>query len=116
MDDVPRLSDRAVLEIEKADAICVSPITLYEICQKVRLGKWPEMAAHVNRLHDLLEEQSIGLAPLSAEVSIRAGLIEWDHRDPFDRIIAATALVGGMAMISSDTAFDEVLGLRRIWE
>lgn len=115
IDDEQRLTTTAVQAIEGADFVCVSPITLFEICQKVRIGKWPEMARHVDQLQSLLSMQSIVVAQLSAEISIRAGLLNWPRRDPFDRMLAATALITGMDLISADTAFDGVLGLRRIW-
>jgi PIN domain nuclease of toxin-antitoxin system len=36
------------------------------------------------------------------------------HRDPFDRLIAATALVEGLTVVSADAAFD-AYGLPRLW-
>ena len=35
-------------------------------------------------------------------------------KDPFDRIIAATALIEGLTVISADVAFD-AYGLSRLW-
>jgi PIN domain nuclease of toxin-antitoxin system len=116
VDDAPRLSARAVQEIEMADAVHLSAISLYEICQKVRLGKWPEMAGHVDNLQGLLTQQSIVLSAIDTDIAVCAGLLDWQHRDPFDRIIAATAQVSGMTLISADTAFDKVPGLRRVWD
>jgi PIN domain nuclease of toxin-antitoxin system len=37
------------------------------------------------------------------------------HRDPFDRIIIATALIGGETMLSADKVFD-MYGVVRVWE
>lgn len=115
IDDAPRLSERAIKAIEAADRVHVASITLYEICQKVRLGKWPELAGHVHALQDIAAQQDVFITPLSTEIATRAGLLDWPHRDPFDRILAATALVTGMDFISADIAFDAVPGLRRIW-
>lgn len=115
IDDAPRLSERAINAIEAADRVHVAAITLYEIYQKVRLRNWPEMVAHVTALQALAAEQDILITPLSAEIATRAGLLDWPHRDPFDRILAATALVTRMDFISADPAFDAVPGLRRIW-
>ena len=42
--------------------------------------------------------------------------MDWAHRDPFDRLIAATALSEGGMLASKDAAFDELEGLNRIWE
>jgi PIN domain nuclease of toxin-antitoxin system len=115
IDDEQRLTRAAVQAIEGADGVFVSSITLFEICQKVRIGKWPEMALHVHRLQDLLAAQSIILAPFSADIAIEAGLLEWPHRDPFDRMLAATAVMMGMDLISADTTFDTYPEVRRIW-
>jgi PIN domain nuclease of toxin-antitoxin system len=38
-----------------ADIVLVSPITFFEVAQKVRLGKWPEMEPFVSQLPALLE-------------------------------------------------------------
>ena len=115
IDDAPRLTNRAMQAIEAADSIFVSPITLFEICQKVRIGKWPEMERYAGQLQELLSIQSIALTPVSADIATSAGLLDWPRRDPFDRILAATALVMGMDLISADTAFDSLPGLRRVW-
>ncbi|MES2432525.1 MAG: PIN domain-containing protein [Pseudomonadota bacterium] len=66
-------------------------------------------------LLETLTAQRAVLAPFSAEIAQEAGLLDWPHRDPFDRILAATALMGSMDFISADPAFDAVPGLRRIW-
>lgn len=38
----------------------------------------------------------------------------WNHRDLFDRMIAATALQEGLPLVSSAGAFDAV-GVVRVW-
>ena len=53
--------------------------------------------------------------PISLRHAQQAGALPDLHRDPFDRLIAATALVHGWVLISADTAFDTLTGLRRIW-
>jgi PIN domain nuclease of toxin-antitoxin system len=39
---------------------------------------------------------------------LRAALIDWPHRDPFDRLIAATAIEIGVPLASAEALFDEV--------
>lgn len=101
-----RLSAGATTAILQADAVFVSAISLFEIGQKVRLGKWPEMQPFLHRLIDLAAEQGAHLVPLSSEASLLAATLEWAHRDPFDRIIGATAMVRGLTLVSADAAFD----------
>jgi PIN domain nuclease of toxin-antitoxin system len=113
-----RLSQRAVAAIEEAEAVFVSPITFFEIGQKVRYGKWPEMQPFVDKLPKLLEEQGGRVAALDPETCLAAALLDWAHRDPFDRLLAATALGSGLPLVSADPEFDDFADGRqilRIW-
>lgn len=73
------------------------------------------MERFVQRLPETAEMQGLSVLSLTEDVAIRAGLLEFPHRDPFDRLIAATAVVMGVALISADPVFHQVPGLRRIW-
>jgi PIN domain nuclease of toxin-antitoxin system len=108
-----RITDRALSELTKAQTILVSAISFFEIAQKVRLGKWSEMAPYVDRLSDLLERQRGIATALEAADSLMAGTMAWPHRDPFDRLLAASAIRRGIAIVSADTVFDAVVA--RIW-
>lgn len=41
--------------------------------------------------------------------------MDWDHRNPFDRIIAATGAALGVPLVSADTVFDPLPAVARIW-
>jgi PIN domain nuclease of toxin-antitoxin system len=111
--DDPRLSPRARETIQEAGAIFVSPISFFEVAQKVRLGKWPEMEPFVSTLPALLVEQGGYAARLDPAICNMAGLLDWAHRDPFDRIVAATALHMKLTLVSANAAFDGVVA--RAW-
>ena len=91
----------------------LSPVSLYEVGQKARFGKWPEIAPHVQRLRELAEAQGLDFAVLDADIWVRAGTMDWSHRDPFDRLLVATALRYGMPIISADPVFDGIVS--RVW-
>ena len=111
-----RLGSGAKEAIAGADAVFVSPISLYEVTRKAHLGKWPEI---VPQIGELVEEGQTISAPLTRAVAARAGVIDWLHRDPFDRLIAATAMEFGYPLVSKDQEFDALVGTpgwaRRIW-
>ena len=109
------LSTPARDAIAGADAVHVSPISFFEIGQKVRIGKWPEMESRVDQLPDILEEQGGLTAPMTPRICLVASLWDWAHRDPFDRLIAATAQVSNMALVSRDPVFADTAGFRVIW-
>lgn len=108
-----RLSAPAIAAIEAADTVLVSPITFFEITQKVRLGKWPEMEPFVSRLPALLGEQGGSVAGFDPAICIAAGMMAWAHRDPFDRLLAATAMSHNLPLVSADAIFDGIV--TRIW-
>ncbi|QGM96642.1 type II toxin-antitoxin system VapC family toxin [Methylocystis parvus] len=111
--DDPRLSARAREAVAGAGGVNVSPISFFEISQKARLGKWPEMAPYVDALPKLLVEQGGLAARLNPAICTLAGSLTWAHRDPFDRLIAATSILEGLSLVSVDAAFDGVAP--RIW-
>lgn len=115
----PALSPAAIAAIRAADAVHVSTISFYEIGQEVRLGTWPAMAANAGDLPSLLRRQGGHEAPIDGETAGAAAMLDWPHRDPFDRIIAAAALVLRLPLISADPVFDDLRpafpAFRRIW-
>ena len=100
-----KLTQTARAAIAGAYGVYVSPISTFEITQKVRIGKWPEMDGKV---HLLVSEGQAIPAPLTMEGASLAGDMSWTHRDPFDRIIAATAIDLGYQLVSKDQAFDDI--------
>lgn len=109
------LSPAARAAIVSADAVLVSPISFFEIGQKVRLGKWPEMEPHAGDLPAILRDQGGLSAPLTPEICLDASLMDWAHRDPFDRILAATAERTGAVLVTRDTAFATRPALSKVW-
>ena len=86
----PCLSVDARTAMREADTVLVSPITFFEIAQKVRLGRWSEMMPFVGRLPDLLKDQGGVATGLGPAICVAAGVMNWSHRDPSDRLLAAT--------------------------
>ena len=114
--DSARLRSRVKEAILAADAVYVSPISIYEVVRKVAIGKWPEI---VPNLDALLAEQQTVSAPFTRAVAARAGALDWAQSDPFDRLIAATAIEMGWELISKDPEFDALDGVHgwrgRVW-
>ena len=107
------LTPRAKAAIEASPSIFVSAITFFEIAQKARLGKWPEVVPALRGLPKLHQRQGGQIASVDADIALTAGEINWLHRDPFDCLIAATAIRRKMWLVSADAAFDEVV--ERVW-
>ena len=69
-------------------------------------------------LDAMISEPSTGvdLVSLDAATARTASLMAWDHRDPFDRMIAATAIAQRLEIVSKDVIFDDVETVKRIWD
>ena len=114
--DPAKLSDIAVEMLSSTPDVRLSAVSLYEITYKVRVGKWPEMERAAQNVRRIAEDRLYRISPCDAEVMQTAGSLDWAHRDPFDRMIAATALVLDLPLLSADTAFDTApIPIRRIW-
>ena len=110
-----RLSQTAKTAIEDpANERWLSPISLLEIAIKVRIGKLPLPAPFAVMFPADLLTADIHLLPLEADHIEPLTTLPLHHKDPFDRLIAATALVEGLTLVSADPAFD-AYGVSRLW-
>jgi PIN domain nuclease of toxin-antitoxin system len=110
-----RLSIGARETISASAGQCfVSAISAYEMSCKHHRGRWPEVAMLVAAIEEISRSEGFTVLPLSAAHAARAGMFPVEHRDPFDRMIAAQALVEGLTVVSADGAM-EGLGVERVW-
>lgn len=58
--------------------------------------------------------ERFALLPLAARHAIRAGAFPRDHRDPFDRMLVAQAMVEGVALVSKDKLL-WAMGAEVVW-
>ena len=111
-----RLSVRAAeLLRDPTNEVLVSAASAWEIATKHRLGRLPHAAsileayaAHLARL------RARDLAVSSAH-ALRAGGLLADHRDPFDRLLAAQCMLEGVPLVTNDPAFEAFGELTTLW-
>ena len=113
--DDSRLSVKAKAAIEDTtNERWLSPISLLEIALKHRLGKLPLPAPFGTMFPASLSAEDIHLLPLEVSHIEPLTTLPLHHRDPFDRVLAATAMVEELTLVSVDPAFD-LYGLNRLW-
>jgi PIN domain nuclease of toxin-antitoxin system len=107
-----RLSTKARTLIEdKANAILVSAVTFYELDNKMRLNKLDLKPQELRAVVTESGLQTLAVTDLHAEL---VAAFDWDHRDPWDRILAAQARLEHCTFVSTDLAFDAILH-DRVW-
>ena len=107
-------SKASTIIADEANIILVSAASAWEIATKVRLGKLPGAEALERDFLDLVADAGYTLLAIDAASALRAGRLTGEHRDPFDRMIAAQALAQDIPVLSTDAKLD-VFGVRRIW-
>ncbi len=70
------------------------------------VGFWVDVALSVPR---------VSLLQLTSSIAVLAADLEWDNRDPSDRIIVATAIVYDAPVITKDRRMQAFPGVRTIW-
>ena len=94
----------------------VSAVSAMEITLKHRLGKLPEGDTFVDDWRGTMFELMATETPLTPAQGFAAGALEWDHRDPFDRMLAAQAIDLGLPLVSGDRAMLTAPGLDVLWK
>ncbi len=105
---------RARME-DTEEEIWTSAVSLYEIAQKVRTGKLPYPDELVRRFPQLLSEQGWKSLALSHRHAVQAGLYLCNHRDPFDRLLAAQAELEDLDLVTCDLSLG-AFPVRCVWD
>jgi PIN domain nuclease of toxin-antitoxin system len=115
MNNDPRLGRLARAAIASpANRALVSAASVWEASIKFRIGKFPEAAVLVDNPRKVLESLDMEDLAISLEHARLAGSLVDKNKDPFDRMLAAQALLEGLTLVSLDTVFDD-LKVARLW-
>lgn len=96
-------------------ALLVSPASAWEIGTKYGLGKLDEAQAVVHGYPDHLSRLRADELPITTHHALMAGMLSWDHRDPFDRMIAAQCMAESIPLVTADRDLRAFPGLRAVW-
>lgn len=95
----------------------ISIASVWEISIKCARGNL-KIDGGFESLPDLLENSDIGLLAINLYHTLKHYRLPFHHKDPFDRMIAAQALVEEIDLVSADTVFDlyfDISEIKRIW-
>lgn len=97
-----KLSVKATQAIDGAQEIIISSISIWEIGLKARHGKLSlplPVGGYVERLKEV---EKVQIVPVTEATWLANLELVWDHKDPADRTIVATASLLGCPLITSD--------------
>jgi PIN domain nuclease of toxin-antitoxin system len=109
-----QLSSTARARIENPSNInFVSIATFWEIAIKVSIGKL-EMETPFSVLSKLVWQNGFEVLPIKFEHTLVVSSLPFHHKDPFDRILIAQAMIEAMPLISKDEYFD-AYEVTKVW-
>lgn len=100
----------------RENRLLVSAASAWEIATKFRLGKLPGADFIVRNFEGFVAELGAQTLEISTSHALLGGSLDWEHRDPFDRMLAAQSLIEGHGLITRDAVFSDLQGLEVIWD
>lgn len=115
VDDPSRLGSSATEVLEDVkNELLISAATIWELSIKCRLGKLDLSNQFDEWMAQAIHDLELDVLPITVEYAHFQSGLPNHHRDPFDRLIIAQALVEKVPIVSSDPAFD-AYNVHRIW-
>lgn len=114
VNDSQQLSLEAKNLIESDVDLFLSIASLWEIAIKMSLGKLTLPDTYDKFIHQQIGLNDVEILPINlAHLNVVATL-PFHHRDPFDRLLIAQAMVENVPIVSADSFFDAYL-ISRAW-
>jgi PIN domain nuclease of toxin-antitoxin system len=99
---------------DQENQVFVSTVSAMGIATKHRLGKLPQAAAIEARFEAMIADQAFTPLGINLPHALLAGRLALAHKDPFDRLLIAQALLDNLALVSNEAIFDAA-GVSRVW-
>jgi PIN domain nuclease of toxin-antitoxin system len=100
--DVPRLSDeakRVIFDLENEKYVSIA--SAWEVAIKISIGKL-DLDGGVAEFFRMVDENGFTFLPIEKKHVVSLQTLPFRHRDPFDRLLVATAMAEGMPLLTAD--------------
>jgi len=115
--DPDRLSSAAAASLAAMERLggFASAISIWELGVKIQRGKL-ELGISIEEFTRRIQKSGIiELVPVNTATWLRSLALAWDHRDPADRVIVATAILQDVPLLTADTEIHRFGGVSCIW-
>lgn len=111
----PQLGTRARdLIVDPDNDIEVSPATYWEIAIKISIRKYELPEPYEVFIEREIVTNDFRILPIEPKHTAVLTILPFHHRDPFDRLLIAQAMVEDIPILSVDEAFD-AYSVTRLW-
>ena len=104
---------KTVLE-DLANNLMLSAATIWEIAIKVGLKKLTFSLPYRQWMTQAMNDLEVTTLPVTVEYADVQAELPRHHRDPFDQLLVAQAIVENVQLVSNDPIFDQY-GVTRLW-
>jgi len=113
--DDKQLSKKAIkVFLDEKNNFSLSLASIWEMSIKCSLGKLSINPSLERFVLDELQDNCIEQLPITFAHITKVQSLPFHHRDPFDRLLIAQALVENIPILSTDMMFNKY-GVKRIW-
>ncbi len=110
----PNLPQTAIREIlDPGNRKFVSMASAWEVAIKASVGRFDFPG--ISTFFDILDVNGFEIIPITRDPIRRVEGLPWIHRDPFDRLIVAAAVEGGMTVLSADKNIQRYPCVKWLW-
>lgn len=110
---IPSKVQRRIASAGKVNELFISAITPWEIALGARRQRIKIAGDVLEWIQDALDALSVLVASLEPAIAVDAVDLGWDHADPSDRMIVATARRLGASLVTADAAILEFAAATR---
>lgn len=115
MDDPSKLSGPAAASLQDpANDLLLSAATIWEMAIKIGQGKLRLSLPYRMWMEKAIADLDLVVLPVTIEYAEQQAGLPAHHKDPFDRLIIAQAMIEKVAVVCDDSAFD-AYGITRVW-
>ena len=98
-----RIPDSVLLRLESAPQVFLSAVTAWELAIKQSMGN----LTLLRPISDLIHTHQMTELPVTLRHGEAVGQLPLHHRDPFDRLLVAQAMVEGLILVTGDRRLAE---------
>jgi PIN domain nuclease of toxin-antitoxin system len=111
----PQLSSTAMSFImDPANDKLVSPTSYWEIAVKISVRKYALTKPYEDFMREAIDKNGFVYLHIEPKHTAALTTMPFHHKDPFDRLLVAQALVEGIPLVSIDAQLDSY-GITRLW-
>ena len=111
----PQLSSTATsLIMDPDNEKLVSPASYWEIAIKISIKKYALSKPYEIFMDEAIDKNGFGYLHIEPKHTAALTTLPFHHKDPFDRLLIAQAIIEGIPIVSGDAVLDSY-PVKRLW-